>query len=306
MFHGNDVFKSSFERTDPAFFDDQVLVGSWFCDLATETLTWSDGVFDLFGLDRGRAIDRRDTLGFYSEKSREILTRRRQTAIRTGQAFSCVAQLHGADGVDRWMQINAVPFVQAGRAIALSGTKRDVTRERSAWEALRRLAHNDPLTGLANRAAFHANFLDLPTGSARLGDLGALVLFDLDGFKSLNDGWGHPAGDACLAAFARRLLMRFPKAHMIARIGGDEFALLLDRVDAQAVHSGALPALVASLAAPFGWRDTMLSFGASAGVALTKGLGPIDPDALFAYADANLYLAKANRGQNPRLRQAAT
>lgn len=271
------------------------LLGSWSCDLATEALTWSDGVFDMFGIERGRSIDRRDTLAFYAEACRELLIQRRQGAILAGRPFSCVAHLKGADGVNRWIQISAVPHVRGGRTVLLSGTKRDVTRERAAWEALRKLAHNDPLTGLSNRAAFQAGFLDLPRGSARLGGLGGLILFDLDRFKFLNDNWGHPAGDACLATFAKRLLTLFPDAQMIARIGGDEFAVLFDHAAALKVRSGGLIARMSALTAPFGWQDRMLDFGASAGMAFTDSLTPVDPGALFAHADADLYLAKARR-----------
>ena len=307
VFHAIETFGVAYGDpvTGPEPADDGPILGGWTCELESQALTWTEGVFDIFGLERNRAIDRRETLLFYSDESRELLERRRGAAIAAGKSFSLVASLRRRDGVDRWMRIDAIPHLRNGRVVALHGTKRDVTEERSAWEALRKLAHSDPLTGVSNRTAFQACLLDRPQGSASLADVGALVLFDVDDFKALNDGWGHPAGDACLVTFAQRLLGRFGDAKMVARIGGDEFALLLSREDALRHLSGGLAALMPSLLAPFGWRDGMLSFGVSAGAAFVDGDCPVDPDALYACADADLYRSKANRKNRRERRRPA-
>lgn len=88
---------------------------------------------------------------------------------------------------------------------------------------MRHLAEHDVMTGLANRTQLQVRLAGIcqPNGSG-----GALMLVDLDRFKEINDTLGHPIGDACLVEFARRLTSAFQSADLIARIGGDEFAIL--------------------------------------------------------------------------------
>ncbi|UWU25338.1 GGDEF domain-containing protein (plasmid) [Rhizobium sp. CB3060] len=91
-------------------------------------------------------------------------------------------------------------------------------------EQLRRLAERDTLTGLTSRTRFEAFFNEICGGESERPR--ALLLVDLDGFKSVNDTLGHQAGDDCLKVASRRLSQALPEAEMIARIGGDEFAVL--------------------------------------------------------------------------------
>ncbi|WP_374412044.1 GGDEF domain-containing protein [Novosphingobium colocasiae] len=269
------------------------LPGFWHCDVATDTITWTEGVYEMFGYPRDARLDRREVVELYSDESRLTLERLRSHAIRTAQAFSLDAAIRCVNGVDRWLRITGVPLVKDGRVVSLQGTKQDVTAERAAWEAMRQIALRDAVTGLANRWAFQQSFLDLPTGSATLAEIEALVLFDMNRFKQINDGWGHQAGDACLAAFSRRLAERFADALLVARIGGDEFAVLLSRsaVLGSAAHrlSQALPHLFA----PLGWNGRMLPVQAAVGIAMARENIPCDPAQLYALADADLYRAKA-------------
>lgn len=101
----------------------------WQCDLATEELSWSGGVFDLFGIARGTKMDRRATLQLYAPESRERLERLRQTAIDTGGSFTFEAQITRPTGEPRWMRLCADVQRKNGRSVILYGTKQDITAE---------------------------------------------------------------------------------------------------------------------------------------------------------------------------------
>ena len=114
-------------------------------------------------------------------------------------------------------------------------------------------SETDPLTGIANRRGFERRATRLLDGARRQGEPLAAILFDLDHFKRVNDGYGHATGDAVLAAFARMLIERLPASAVVARLGGEEFVAVLDRTTlrgawlaAQSVR-GALPAIATHL-----------------------------------------------------------
>ncbi|GIE99273.1 GGDEF domain-containing protein [Paractinoplanes rishiriensis] len=147
-------------------------------------------------------------------------------------------------------------------------------------------AHHDPLTGLPNRAAFHVRGIEMLD---RHTD-GAVLLLDLDGFKPVNDRFGHAAGDEVLVAVARRLTGAVRPGDLAARLGGDEFALVLagsaDEVAAQEVAGRVLGAL----AEPFTLLGGVtVSVGGSIGLAT----GPGTLDDLLRRADTAMYSAKA-------------
>ena len=267
-------------------------IGAWSCDLRSDRLAWTGGVFDIFGLPHDAQVERPDVVGMYSEESREILERRRSRAIATRGGFTLDASIVRPDGEVRWMRITAATQVANGRSVTLYGMKQDITEEHLRWEALRKRADCDALTGVANRSRFQSDFLGQPRNAAALAGVGALILFDMDGFKSINDRWGHAAGDACLAVFARRLKAAFAEAALVARIGGDEFAVLLPPVASRAAAEAAIRRRVIALHAPAEWDGKILPLGVSAGLAFADAAPDFDPQDLFVAADRALYQAK--------------
>jgi diguanylate cyclase (GGDEF)-like protein len=269
-------------------------LGAWSCNLADERLSWTSGVYELFGLPPETAIDRRETLAMYIEESRATLERLRGAAIATRGSFTLDAQIRRADGAPRWMRVNGEVVCQADGTRLLHGMKQDVTEEKARFEALRRLAENDALTGLANRTIFEAQFLNRDRAAPDL-PVGALILFDLDGFKAINDRYGHLAGDACLQAVAERLAASFPEAVVCARIGGDEFAVILSDEQAPATVEAKIAAFAERLRAPVAWQGHLFTIGATSGSAVPENPICYDAEALFARADAALYVAKRTR-----------
>lgn len=267
-------------------------MGAWSCDLASERLEWTDAVFDLFGLSNERHPDRRAVIELYREPHREVLERLRSQAIQSRSGFAMDAQIRRPDNELRWIRITARTAVENGRSVRLFGMKQDITAEKAEWDRLRRLAENDTLTGLANRARFHAEFLDLTRDDDALRHVGALVLFDLNAFKAVNDRWGHATGDLCLARFAERLADAFPQARLVARIGGDEFAIVLPATMSPCASEALVRKHTAKLAAPIRHLGRSLPLGFSAGMAFNLSPPGTAPDELFAAADTALYRAK--------------
>lgn len=259
--------------------------GAWRCELADQRLAWTPAIFDLFGFDAAQAPDRREAVERYAPDSRIVMERMRAAAIETGTPFTFDAELSRDDGSRRWIRVWGEVERRHGRAVALNGWKQDVTADRAALATLRRRADRDPLTGLANRAAFRARL--------EAGDAGALLLLDLDGFKGINDAHGHAAGDACLAVLGERLADAFGDSLIAARLGGDEFAILLpDAGEARLTAARRIARRAQMLALPVEWDGRLLHFGVSGGLAFADARRLADPDAWLRDADGALYAAK--------------
>jgi diguanylate cyclase (GGDEF)-like protein len=156
-----------------------------------------------------------------------------------------------------------------------------MTEVRELHDELRHRATHDPLTGLANRSLLEQRLGELPPG-----DQVSVLLIDLDGFKPVNDSYGHHAGDQVLIAVAERLAAWTPETGLAVRLGGDEFAVLLP---GPATADGLAPMLEAPIMLP-GTAD--VTVGASVGVATGS---PEDATHLLRKADAAMYRTKARR-----------
>jgi len=151
----------------------------------------------------------------------------------------------------------------------------------------------DPLTDTLNRRGFERELYRSLAYVKRYGTSAALLYLDLDGFKPVNDRHGHAAGDTVLQAIAASLSRHVRASDVVARIGGDEFAVLLWNVTGPAAAAKASALEAAVYTTQVRWRSSTLVVGASAGVAL---LGALDtPAEVLARADAEMYARKAER-----------
>ncbi len=157
---------------------------------------------------------------------------------------------------------------------------------------LARLRHNDPLTGLPNRRLLQERLEALDSGAA--GDRAALIYVDLDRFKQVNDSLGHDAGDALLVQIAARLRAALDPDMLVARIGGDEFAILCEGVAVEAAEATAAR-VRAVLEPPFDLVGRPYRATASVGVAHSATTG-LSGGALLQAADAAMYVAKRSGG----------
>lgn len=178
-----------------------------------------------------------------------------------------------------------------GHVCGWRGVAADKTSIVQAQEQLERLAHSDSLTRLANRFFMHQAIAQEMQAQRH----GALLLIDLDYFKSINDSLGHSVGDAVLQKVAQRLQSITGAGHLVARLGGDEFAVLLrqspEATDFLPYVQNQAHTLVNALNQPLTVDGRRLRIGASVGVALFEP-GFTDVDALLVHADTALYEAK--------------
>ena len=167
------------------------------------------------------------------------------------------------------------------------GLVRDLNRQRAI---LVRQASRDPLTELGNRKLF----MDHATDALADADdtTTAVILIDLDGFKGVNDTYGHAAGDALLRTAAERLIANVRSNDTVSRLGGDEFVVLLPRLTDDQIADTVAHRILLDLLQPLVVGDTVLTIRASAGIALTRGTGA-GVDDMMREADLALYQAKA-------------
>jgi diguanylate cyclase (GGDEF)-like protein len=167
----------------------------------------------------------------------------------------------------------------------------DVTPALESQKKLLFLADRDPLTGLYNRRRFENDLGERVAGARRSGKRVALLLFDLDEFKSINDLFGHRMGDQVLVQVGNELRAHLRQGEFLARLGGDEFALVADDVDAKqiALLAERVMRLVSGLSLSVG--EVRVSLTSSVGIALSPD-HTTDPQDLVSHADVAMYQAK--------------
>jgi diguanylate cyclase (GGDEF)-like protein len=189
------------------------------------------------------------------------------------------------------------------KAAEMEAVERDISSRKMNEQRLYLMAHRDALTGLANRTVLQNSLAQLAGGV----DPAALLLIDLDGFKTVNDTLGHFAGDQVLVEVARRLEACARAGDITTRLGGDEFAVLLAGVGDLSVASEISDRIIANIARPLAVDGQPVDIGASIGIVIYPAHGG-DPVRLFANADLALYRAKAegrhcSRLYHPSLRE---
>lgn len=229
--------------------------------------------------------------------------------LASGEPIDIEYRVRVRDGSVRWMRARAAPRrSDDGHILRWYGTLEDIDEQHKATERVAHLAHHDVLTGLPNRALFLER-LNRATTAAELsaGSVG-VIYFDLDAFKDINDTLGHDAGDAVLVAKAEALRATLSAGVLAARIGGDEFAVLID----ENCTPGRLEALARKLKKAFGTPTSFdghqLLCKASFGLALYPQ-SDNRPGELMKNADLALYEAKRAGGNqyaffSPKIRQA--
>ena len=154
----------------------------------------------------------------------------------------------------------------------------------------RNLARHDPLTGLPNRRFFKEK-LEECLGAASATHQVAVLMLDLDGFKTVNDTYGHAVGDKALSEFARRVSKILRMGTFLARIGGDEFAIIKSEIISLDEPTNLARRIAATVAEPFVVENVTADLGVGIGIAIAPDEG-VDPDELLRRADRALYRAK--------------
>jgi len=283
-------------------------LGNWDYDERTGVVRLSPEAAGLFGVASGRLVCTLDELTdrVPDEEVASLLNDLRQT-VRTGRLFRIDHRVVLA-GETRFMHSQGTPITDAGGAITgLAATTQDVTDRMEAEAKVRALAYYDTLTGLPNRLLFTDLLRTALTRAQRLDRHVAVMFLDLDGFKSINDSLGHPAGDRVLEQVAIRLrqvtreydtVARSDdvRAMTVGRLGGDEFLLAITDLAAPSDAERVAQRILEALHEPIRTKDAEIQVSASIGMSIAPQDGS-DVDDLLKNADTALYHAK-DRGRN--------
>lgn len=239
----------------------------------------------------------RDVYSMTTTKLAERERRRDSIVLKTGEPLPHYEERVSKDGLDFIFHCNKNPLKnREGEAIGILTTAVDITARKFAEEHRTHLALHDILTGLPNRALLGEHLEQALGESAQGSESAALLLLDLDRFKIINDTRGHQTGDILLREVAGRLDAFLQPDEIAARIGGDEFALVLRNLKNVDEINSRCAALLREINRPYQINGVEQVVGASIGIALLPGDGD-DADELLRLADLAMYDAKS-RGRN--------
>jgi diguanylate cyclase (GGDEF)-like protein len=280
-------------RTQKRLLDcasDLAKIGAWEIDCSTGDLLWSDGMYALHEVEKNFKPSTSSLKQFYPPDDFRRLMKHVTRSQETNQPYLFEGQMITSKGNRRWVRVAGQVELRNGVAVRRFGMKQDITEEKLALEEIKRLAERDPLTGLRNRAQLLARLAEVKSRKNPV----SLILLDLDGFKDINDTHGHAAGDKCLQEIANRLQMVRGKGRLIARIGGDEFAVIVEGVVDRSALDGIAGQILKLASAPLTFNGASFRCGTSIGIAVHESGGAFDEAELMGQADLALYTAKAD------------
>jgi diguanylate cyclase (GGDEF)-like protein/PAS domain S-box-containing protein len=222
-----------------------------------------------------------------------------------GHATSFEAEFRARHKDGHWVWLSSrgkvVQFDAEGKALRMVGTLMDISARKEAEEAIRQMAFQDVLTGLPNRRLLMDRLHQALTASTRNKHCGALLFLDLDRFKQLNDTRGHEVGDLLLQQVGKRIQKAVRAVDTVARMGGDEFVVLLadlsESADYAKTHAAKVgQKILVALNQPYALGKHMYHSTPSIGVAMFSGMD-LTPADVLRHGDMAMYEAKAN-GRN--------
>ncbi|HEY6923426.1 MAG TPA: sensor domain-containing diguanylate cyclase [Steroidobacteraceae bacterium] len=251
----------------------------------------SPAFLELSGYSLEEMAGREWTRIFASDSSNSQLEAVRAAIGRGGRDQAVLAAQH-RNGTKLHLDVKVTPLPDdAGAVSHCVAVVSDVTAEYRRREVLEYRAYHDQLTGLANRHLLQDRF-DQALAHARRSNTGlVLAILDLNGFKQVNDRFGHEAGDALLRLVSARLKSAVRDGDTVARLGGDEFVLLMPESEPLESAELIVARVCASLTRPIQLRNARVQVSCCAGVAVFPDDG-VDLDSILRAADARLYRAK--------------
>jgi diguanylate cyclase (GGDEF)-like protein/PAS domain S-box-containing protein len=267
-------------------------VGIGIADLEGNLLTGNQSMLELTGYTLEELQTTKLGITYVDSDERKRLLKALQ---KFGRVRDWEARLKRKDGTVCCALLNVDQLELRGRKILLT-TARDITERKRTEEQLAYMATHDPLTGLPNRMLFNDRLTVVLAHAQRNRQKLAVMLLDLDHFKDVNDTLGHSVGDKLLQAVGERLTSLLRKSDTIARMGGDEFMLILPKIARVEDTARVAQKVLESFRRPFVFDGHEIHITTSIGITIYPNDGE-DADTLMRDADMAMYRAKA-QGRN--------
>jgi len=269
-------------------------MGSWEWNVQTGEMYWSDELFRIFGLNPSdhQQIELEWVFALINPADLPAFKKVIFAAASNGHPFDLVYRIISCPGGE--IVVNCQGEVECdadGRTRLVSGTTLDITARIRAESEIQQLSNYDALTGLPNRSLLHDRLKLAIAQASRDQQLVGVLLLDLDRFKSINDAFGHRAGDKLLKTVARRLAACIRESDTLACLGGDEFVVILAGVNSAEGITTAAKKILMLVSEPVYIDGQEIYTSGSIGIAVYPMDGD-DSDTLLKHADLAMYQAK--------------
>ncbi|MBL4798905.1 MAG: GGDEF domain-containing protein [Oleispira sp.] len=260
-------------------------------DAAGIITDWNSGSEALYGYSYDEAIGQSVSMLHVPEDVEHITSNVLAAVAQSGKWTGEVRMLR-KDGSIGWIESMCIPILdEQEQMIGALGINRDITERKLETEHLRQLAQYDQLTKIPNRNLLFDRISHLVDQYGRNKSPFSLLYFDLDQFKQINDHYGHSVGDSVLQEVAKRISLSIRKSDTIARIGGDEFVLLLENTHKESDIATVIESLSQAIHNDMSINGTTLNVRCSIGSAIFPTDGK-NSDQLLSFADKGMYQAK--------------
>lgn len=268
----------------------------WIKDLEGRYLTCNNTFQQFYGTTANNIVGKTD-YDFTDKELADLFQEGDTQTAHTGTRTESERYLHFADGSHEGLyKITKTPMLcMEGKIIGILGIAYDITLQREREKELEKLANYDFLTEMPNRSLLKYNLNKSIAKAKRNNSEIALIIFDLDKFKDINDSYGHTIGDELLISVANRFSKTLRKQDIVARMGGDEFALILDDITHIEDAGQTAKKMIEAISKPYTINDLEIHIGSSAGIAISPRNADT-AETLIQYADSALYEAK-NKGR---------
>ena len=288
------------QRSEENLKEAQVIagMGSWEWDIRHGKVFWSDQLYSIFGL---QAEKLEPSFKLFMEcvypDDRAEVRRLIARSIRMLLPFSVDFRIVRPDGQLRWVHGQGEEHSKSKKGSQLwCGTVQDITERKRIEDQVRQKAYFDPLTGLPNRSLYYDRLRQAITQSSRNQSSMAVMFMDLDFFKPINDELGHEYGDQALIEVGKRLQQCVRGADTVARIGGDEFSIILGEISSESAACLVAEKIIGAIKEPMMLSNAQYTLGISIGIYIATP-DQDDAESIMRLADDAMYQAKAS-GRN--------
>jgi len=275
-------------------------IGFWDLDVIKDEHVWSDTCKALLGVAPDSPANYQSLMNAVHPDDQKMMQEQINAAIQEKTEYGLEFRVVWPDSSVHWRTSSGQAFYDdTGHVTRMSGITMDIDDRKVAEERVQHLAYYDALTGLPNRTLIHDRLAKALADARRQEEKVALLFFDLDRFKDINDSLGHSDGDFLLQQVAARLKRVVREQDTVARLGGDEFLIMLTHVKDVPDAAVAAERLMDAMTEEFVVQGHSLRIGGSVGISIFPEHG-VDPDHLIKNADAAMYGAKGNGRNNFR------